>query len=174
MNGNNKRSAPRADPATDQKPRTASSVVASVMDDCFKVPGTNIRFGLDPILGLFPGLGDTLASLVGLAILGEGARRGLSRMVLVTMALNILINAAVGSIPLVGDAFSVWFKSNRRNHDLLSKFTSTAMPAAEREKAVRSARRFAIFLIIGVIIGVILIVALALTLLRFVIQAVSG
>ena len=135
------------------------------MDDCFRIPGTKIRFGLDPILGLFPCLGDTAASLIGLAIIGEGSRRGLSRMALATMALNILINTAVGSIPLIGDAFSIWFKSNRRNHDLLRKATSTAMPTAEREKAIRNSRGFTALLFIGVIIGVILIVALAFTLL---------
>ncbi len=95
-------------------------------------------------------------------------------MALVAMALNILANAAVGSIPVVGDAFSIWFKSNRRNHDLLRKATSTAMPAAEREKAIRRARRFAVFLIAAVIIGVILIIALALSLLKLIYQAVTG
>ncbi len=144
------------------------------MDDCFRIPGTNIRFGLDPILGLFPGVGDTVASLVGVAILGEGARRGLSRMALVTMALNIILNAAVGSIPIVGDAFSIWFKSNRRNHDLLRKANSTAMSAAEREKAIRSARRFAVLLIAAVITGVIAIIALTLGLLKFIYQAIAA
>ena len=154
--------------------RSTSGRVASVMDDCFRIPGTNIRFGLDPILGLFPGLGDTAASLIGLAIIGEGSRRGASRMALATMALNILINTAVGSIPLIGDAFSIWFKSNRRNHDLLRKATSTAMPTAERENAIRRARSFTALLFVGVIIGVILIVALALSLFKAAYQAITG
>ncbi len=158
----------------EKEPRTTSGKVASVMDDCFRIPGTNIRFGLDPILGLFPGIGDTVASLIGVAIIGEGSRRGVSRMALATMALNILLNTAIGSIPVIGDAFSIWFKSNRRNHDLLRKATSTAMPTAEREKAIRRARSFAILLIAGVIIGVILIVALALSLFQAAYQAISG
>lgn len=74
------------------------------------------------------------------------------------MALNILANAAVGSIPVVGDLFSVWFKSNRRNHDLLQKALSTKVARSDREKAVRNAGRFAILLIAGVIVGVVLIV----------------
>ncbi len=146
--------------------RSTSSVVASVMDDFIRIPGTNIRFGLDPILGLFPGLGDMAASLVGVAIMGEAGRRGVSRLALVTMALNILANAAVGSIPIVGDLFSVWFKSNRRNHDLLQKALSTDVSPAEREKAVRNASRFAILLIAGVIILVFLIVVGTLALLK--------
>jgi hypothetical protein len=74
------------------------------------------------------------------------------------MALNILANAAGGSIPVVGDLFSVWFKSNRRNHDLLQKALSTKVARPDREKAVRNAGRFAILLIAGVIVGVVLIV----------------
>ena len=154
--------------------RSTSSMIASLMDDFIKIPGTNIRFGLDPILGLFPGLGDTVASLVGVAIMGEASRRGVSRMALVTMALNILANAAVGSIPIVGDIFSVWFKSNRRNHDLLQKALCTEMPPAEREKAVRHASRFAVFLIAGVVVLVVLIIVGTVTLLKLLFNWISG
>ncbi len=154
--------------------RSTSSVVASLMDDFLRIPGTNIRFGLDPILVLVPGLGDTVASLIGLAIIGEASRRGVSRMALVTMALNILANAAVGAIPVVGDLFSVWFKSNRRNHDLLQKALSTEMSAAERERAVRHASRFAILLIAGVILGVVAIIAGSLALLKIVFEWMSA
>ncbi|MES2657976.1 MAG: DUF4112 domain-containing protein [Verrucomicrobiota bacterium] len=154
--------------------RSTASVVASVMDDFIRIPGTNIRFGLDPILGLFPGLGDMVASLVGVAIMGEASRRGVSRVALVTMALNILANAAVGSIPIVGDLFSVWFKSNRRNHDLLQKALSTGISPAEREKAVRNASRFAMLLMAGVIVGVILIIIGTITLLKLLFDWMSG
>ena len=151
-----------------------SSMVASLMDDFIRIPGTDIRIGLDPILGLFPGLGDTVASLIGVAIIGEASRSGASRMALVTMALNILSNAAVGSIPIVGDAFSIWFKSNRRNHDLLQKALSTEMSAADREQAVRRARLFAVFLITGVILLVVLIIFGAIALLKLLFHSMSG
>ncbi len=164
----------RPDPAAGTGKKSTSSVVASIMDDCIRIPGTNIRFGLDPILGLFPGVGDTVASLVGVAIIGEAGRKGVSRMALVTMALNILANAAVGAIPIVGDAFSVWFKSNRRNHDLLKKALSTEMSPAERAMAVRRARSFAVFLIIGVLIMVVLIIVGTLTLLKLLVDSVTG
>ena len=154
--------------------RSTASVVASLMDDFIRIPGTDIRFGLDPILGLFHGLGDMVASLVGVAIMGEASRRGVSRMALVTMALNILANAAVGSIPVVGDVFSVWFKSNRRNHDLLQKALSTEVSPAEREKAVRNASRFAVLLIAGVIVGVVLIIIGTFTLLKLLFDWMSG
>ena len=154
--------------------RSTSSVVASLMDDFIRIPGTNIRFGLDPILGLFPGLGDMVTSLIGLAIMGEASRRGVSRMALVTMALNILANAAVGSIPVVGDLFSVWFKSNRRNHELLQKALSTEVSPAEREKAVRNASRFAVLLMAGVILIVILIIIATVALLKLLVEIVRS
>jgi hypothetical protein len=90
------------------------------------------------------------------------------------MALNILANAAVGSVPVVGDLFSVWFKSNRRNHDLLQKALSTEMSPTEREKAIRHAGSFAILLIAGVILGVVLIVVASLALLKLIIGWISG
>jgi hypothetical protein len=154
--------------------RSTSGFVASLMDDFIRIPGTDIRVGLDPILGLFPGLGDTVASLVGLAIINEAGRRGVSRKVLVAMALNILANAAVGAVPVVGDLFSVWFKSNRRNHDLLQKALSAEMSPAEREKAIRHAGGFAILLIAGVILGVVLIVIGSLALLKLVFDWMSA
>ncbi|RYD85775.1 MAG: DUF4112 domain-containing protein [Verrucomicrobiaceae bacterium] len=153
---------------------STSGFVASLMDDFIRIPGTDIRIGLDPILGLFPGLGDTISSLVGLAIINEAGRRGVSRKVLVAMALNILANAAVGAVPVVGDMFSVWFKSNRRNNDLLQKAMSAQMSPAEREKAIGHAGSFAILLIAGVILGVVLIIAGSLALLKLIISWISA
>lgn len=153
---------------------STSGKIASLMDDFIRIPGTDIRIGLDPILGLFPGLGDTVASLVGVAIIGEASRRGVSRLALVTMALNILANAAVGSIPVVGDLFSVWFKSNRRNHDLLQKALSREMSPAERHKAIRHANRFSVFLIAGVILGVVLIILGSITLLKLIFEWIAA
>lgn len=154
--------------------RSTSAFVASLMDDFIRIPRTDIRIGLDPILGLFPGLGDTVASLVGLAIINEAGRRGVSRKVLIARALNILANAAVGSVPVVGDLFSVWFKSNRRNYDLLQKAMSAQMAPAEREKAIRHAGSFAILLIAGVILGVVLIIIGSFALLKMIVGWISA
>jgi hypothetical protein len=159
---------------TGDNERSTSGIVASLMDDFIRIPGTDIRIGLDPILGLFPGLGDTVASLVGVAIINEAGRCGVSRKVLITMALNILANAAVGAVPVFGDLFSVWFKSNRRNHDLLQKALATEMSAAERDKSVRHAGSFAILLIVGVILGVILVIIGSLALLKLVFEWMSA
>jgi len=96
-------------------------VVAHLMDNAFVIPGTKIRFGLDPILGLIPGVGDTATALISFLTLMQCARRGLPRIVLARMAGNILVNTVLGALPLLGDLFSVWFKSNQRNLVLLEK-----------------------------------------------------
>jgi hypothetical protein len=96
-------------------------ILAYLMDNLIRVPGTNIRFGLDPIMGLLPGLGDSSAAVVSSLILLQSLRAGVPRIVQVRMALNILLNALLGVIPVAGDLFSVWFKSNQRNYELLSK-----------------------------------------------------
>ncbi|MEO6970369.1 MAG: DUF4112 domain-containing protein [Chthoniobacterales bacterium] len=98
--------------------------LALIMDNFLRVPGTNFRFGLDPIMGLLPGLGDTGSAIISAMALIAAARRGLPKILLVRMSLNILINEAVGIVPVLGDAFSFWFKSNARNYDLLRKHTA--------------------------------------------------
>ncbi len=96
-------------------------LIAHVMDNLFKVPGSNWRFGLDPLLGLLPYYGDTIANLVSAAVLSQAGRFGVPRIVIARMAMNVLINAIVGSVPVFGDAFSFWFKSNARNYELLQR-----------------------------------------------------
>ena len=95
--------------------------LATILDSAVRLPGTNIRIGLDPIIGLIPGLGDTLTAVAGAWILIVAADLGLPRIVLARMALNVLINSAVGSVPGVGDLFSFWFKSNIRNIELVER-----------------------------------------------------
>jgi hypothetical protein len=97
------------------------AALARIMDDVFVIPGTNIRFGLDPLIGLIPGFGDTAGAAISTMLLIQGARVGLPKIVLARMALNVLINAALGTVPVLGDAFSVWFKSNVRNLALLER-----------------------------------------------------
>lgn len=88
----------------------------------YRIPGTGIRFGLDALLGLIPGIGDFLGMLLGLAVVLEGVRQRIPRAVLVRMLFNLWIDGTVGSIPLVGDAWDFWFKANRRNLRLLEKY----------------------------------------------------
>ena len=103
--------------------------LAFVMDNFFRVPGTSFRFGLDPLMGLIPGLGDTGSTVISAMALIAATRRGLPKILLARMSLNILINEVVGIIPVLGDAFSFWFKSNARNYDLLRQYTAASRPS---------------------------------------------
>jgi hypothetical protein len=92
-----------------------------LLDEAFRVPGTGIRFGLDGIIGLVPGLGDVLAGLLSLIIPLAAWIRGVPYVTLVRMAVNIGIGVLVGSIPLFGDIFDIAWKTNRRNYLLLTR-----------------------------------------------------
>ena len=95
--------------------------VALIMDELLRVPGTRFRFGLDPLIGLLPGLGDTASAFISALTLIQAARLGVPKILLARMSLNILINEIIGIIPGIGDAFSFWFKSNTRNYNLLQQ-----------------------------------------------------
>ncbi|MFO0773672.1 MAG: DUF4112 domain-containing protein [Nitrospiraceae bacterium] len=117
-----------SDPRADRKAeverealRQAADLLARVLDAAVPIPGTTWRIGLDPIIGLVPGLGDALASTVGSAILLFAARLRVPRIVLVRMSLNMFLNGTVGAIPVLGDLFSLWFRSNQRNAELLRR-----------------------------------------------------
>ena len=105
--------------------------IAFIMDDFLRIPGTKFRFGLDPIIGLLPGIGDTGSAIISALALIAAARRGIPKILLARMSLNILINELVGIIPGVGDAFSFWFKSNARNYELLKNYS--AVPGRSRK-----------------------------------------
>jgi hypothetical protein len=130
--------------------------LALIMDNFLRVPGTQFRFGLDPLMGLLPGLGDTGSAVVSAMALIAAARRGLPKILLARMSLNILINEAIGIIPIAGDAFSFWFKSNARNYELLKRHTAGSR---------RSTRGDWIFVaLVLALLFVILVVSLAVSL----------
>jgi hypothetical protein len=93
--------------------------LAFIMDELVRVPGTKFRFGLDPLLGLIPGIGDTSSALVSALALIQAVRVGVPKILLARMSLNILINEIIGVVPVAGDAFSFWFKSNARNYEII-------------------------------------------------------
>jgi len=95
--------------------------LADLLDRRYTIPGTSIRIGLDPIIGLIPYVGDVIVSFAGAFILVVAAQSKLPKIVLVRMSLNIAINGMIGVIPILGDLFSVWFKSNVRNVELLER-----------------------------------------------------
>jgi len=97
--------------------------VAIVMDELIALPNSKFKFGLDPLIGLVPGIGDTASAIVSALVLIQAARRGLPKILLARMSLNIFINEIVGIIPGLGDVFSFWFKSNKRNYELFLAHT---------------------------------------------------
>jgi len=94
-------------------------LLAHVLDDCFQIPGTPIRFGIDGLIGLVPFAGDILAGLASSIIVMAAWFRGVPYVTLARMVINIAIDVLVGMVPLVGDAFDIAWKANRRNYNLL-------------------------------------------------------
>jgi hypothetical protein len=92
-----------------------------LLDEAFVIPGTGIRFGLDGIIGLVPGLGDILAGVLSLIIPLVAWIRGVPYVTLVRMLTNVSIGLLIGTIPILGDAFDIFWKANRRNYQLLSR-----------------------------------------------------
>src|SRR5688572_16154362 len=94
---------------------------ATVLDKAFRIPGTKIRFGLDPIVGLIPVLGDLASPIFAGLVVLEGARLGIPRIILMRMVVNALIDAVVGAIPFAGAVADVFIKANTRNMALLER-----------------------------------------------------
>ena len=128
--------------------------LAELLDQRFTIPGTSIRIGLDPIIGLIPGIGDTLANLAGSAILVIAAQLHLPKIVLLRMGWNIAVNTLIGAIPVVGDVFSIWFRSNVKNAQLLERHaTRQSRSAAPGDWA------FVVVLVIGLILLLVAVLA---------------
>ena len=105
---------------------------ARIFDSAFRIPGTQITFGIDPILGLFPGIGDLASPIFSLFLLWHGARLRVPKIVLARMVLNAAIDAGAGAIPVIGDLFDFAWKANAWNLALLEKH---AMPGQRASSA---------------------------------------
>ena len=103
-----------------------------VLDDLIRIPGLNWRIGLDALVGLIPGIGDTATTVASLYVLGSAVRYRVPKITLLRMGLNLGIDYALGSLPLVGDVFDAWWKSNQKNIALLrQRATVSASEARE-------------------------------------------
>jgi hypothetical protein len=112
----------------------AAEFLARLLDAAFFVPGTRIGIGLDAVIGLIPGGGDLITSLASLYILSVANRHRVPRITQLRMALNIVIDALVGSIPVVGDLFDVYWKANLKNVELLRRYLATEGASAAKLK----------------------------------------
>lgn len=95
--------------------------LADWLDTRFTLPGTNLRFGLDSLIGLIPGIGDGVTALLGLYIVGRARELGASPWLIARMLANLGIDSVLGAVPLLGDVFDFAFKANAKNIRLLMR-----------------------------------------------------
>lgn len=106
---------------------------ATLLDSAFRVPGTNIRFGIDAIVGLIPGLGDLSAPIFAAVLLVTGVRMRVPAIVQMRMVLNAAIDMAIGLVPFLGDLADVAWKANLRNLALLERHARPGVPPAQSD-----------------------------------------
>lgn len=111
----------RITPGGNEESVARLEALAKLMDGAFVIPGTNIRMGLDALIGLVPVAGDMIAGLISAYLIWEARRLGASRWLIARMSANALLDTALGSVPVVGDAFDVMFRANMKNMALLRK-----------------------------------------------------
>jgi hypothetical protein len=128
--------------------------LAHWLDTIFEIPGIRLKFGIDALLGLLPGVGDTASALASVYILQAASKHGVPRVTLARMTLNIGVDLLVGALPVVGDLFDVYWKANKKNVQLLRRYFQ-ANPTTER-----SLKRFDGLFVAGMI-GLILAMLLA-------------
>lgn len=113
---------PTPAPRADQHPAVRRArAVARLLDETFTVPGTDFKVGVDGLIGLIPVVGDALGAALSATVLAMAIREGVRPAIIARMAGNVLLELAVGAIPVLGDAFDFVFKANRRNADLLER-----------------------------------------------------
>ncbi len=135
--------------------------LAKLLDEAILIPGTNKRIGLDPIIGLIPGGGDTVTMLMSAYIVVEAALLGLPATTLLQMVGNIVIDALAGTVPVVGDLFDVVSKANTRNLKLLDAHLAQPEFRAKSDKLLVI---FIVMLLVTVIVSFGLLAALVFSL----------
>ncbi len=125
--------------------------ISKLLDSAIVIPGTKQRIGLDPILGLIPGGGDTVSAALSGYIIIEAARMGLPRADLIKMVMNIGVDTVAGSVPIVGDIFDVVSKANLRNMQIVESHVKAPDPISAKSDK----------LFIGLLIAGLIVFALA-------------
>jgi hypothetical protein len=124
------------------------AAVSRVMDELVAVPGTSIRIGLDPVVGLVPVVGDAISAVVGFWLIAAATRFGVPRIVVGRMIVNTVVDLAVGAIPLLGDVFDVVSHSNSRN---LALFRRHALDPAASTRGEQVALAGLVILVVGLL-----------------------
>jgi hypothetical protein len=145
-----------------------TALVAKLMDSLFQIPGTKIKVGLDPLIGLIPGVGSGASALVSLLLIARSASQGVPTHILARMVGNVLVNAILDAIPVVGDAASIFFRSNDRNYELMQKHAGTRRAATTKDWIILGA------LFLSVIAVVVLVFVGMITVLGYAFRAIRG
>lgn len=148
--------------------RTGIERLAWWLDSAIRVPGTRFRIGFDALVGLIPGIGDFVGTLLSSYIIAVAASRGVPPSALARMAINVGIEAVVGLVPVIGDLFDAGWKANERNVQLLRQFEETPTAARRQSRAVVAAW-FAGIIVLLVALGI-----AALAVLRWIVEAVAN
>ena len=119
---------PNARPGSDVFADRNLDLLSHLLDDFIRIPGTPIRFGLDGIVGFIPGIGDVLGGLASTILIVAAWSRGVPNIVVARMVLNVVIETAAGSIPVLGNLFDIGWRANRRNYALLTQATGAPEP----------------------------------------------
>ncbi|MEO7922124.1 MAG: DUF4112 domain-containing protein [Chitinophagaceae bacterium] len=130
------------------------NALAKLMDAQFRIPGTNIRFGIDALIGLVPGVGDFAAFLISGYMVSVAINKGASGFVLSRMVLNVVIDTLVGAIPILGDIFDVAFKANQRNMKLLQQHYTEGRHRGSARKVIIPVVLVVLALLVGLIWGI--------------------
>lgn len=130
------------------------ALVSRVLDDAVAVPGTRLRVGLDPLLGLVPILGDAISGIVGFWLIAEASRFGVPRVVLARMVLNSGVDLLLGALPLVGDVFDVVSRSNARNLALFRRHALEPGASTRGDAAILAG-------VLLIVVGVVWLAAMA-------------
>jgi hypothetical protein len=135
--------------------------IAWLLDNSIPVPGTGgRRFGIDALIGLVPGIGDLLSGAIGLVVVWRGSRMGVPRVVVARMLANTLLDLAIGSIPVIGDAFDLWFKASTRNLALVRGWLERPDRSTRGEWAAVLALVAAVVAVVG-LVGWLVVAAIA-------------
>jgi len=124
------------------------AVATRLLDDLVTVPGTRHRVGVEPVIGLIPGVGDVVSAAMGVWLIVEATRFRLPGSVVGRMVLNTLVDLIVGIVPIVGDLFDFAFKSNTRNLELFRRYASDPTASTREHRLILAG---AVAIVIGVL-----------------------
>ncbi|NEO15192.1 MULTISPECIES: DUF4112 domain-containing protein [unclassified Moorena] len=155
----------------DRKTSTLRRVrrVSYLLDNAIPIPGTRYRIGLDPIIGLLPGGGDFVGTIISSYIVVEAARLGVSRSTLVEMVLNILLETVSGSIPVLGDLVDAAWKANVKNVELLEKELNVSSSTPQKSDWL-----FLVLLLSGLAVVLVVAVGISLAIAAWVIRTITS